>query len=215
MRLLLVLAFLFGGYHWVRTRSEKKAVEDIALLEKRTLELGATLTRALSSGSSLSGEEALSALGAFTHPSVQVAGLSHEEFWERVYSSGTFESVREQSYQRRRQLFQVGPTYWVSRDSYTVHVSPSLFKNLRIGFIEAEVSFTGRGVPSDAVLDELVELMRHEGKLDNFVFYYGQPTSVDLKALWVYHDDNWYLDPVRTQAFAAAYRPQQRLAGLK
>ncbi|MBI4668358.1 MAG: hypothetical protein HY747_04095 [Elusimicrobia bacterium] len=217
MRFLLIIGILtaggYFGYHEGRSRIEKKAADGLVLLESRTKELASVMTQALRAESAMNGEEALAALNRFAHSSGQIGGMPAVQFWDKVYLAGSVETVKDGSYQLKKQLFQAGPTYWVSRDSYTVVWSPKFSDNFRIGHINAATSLHGSGIPSNETLDELMELMRQEGKLGDFVFYYGKPCVMDIFINWVYDDKNknWFLDPGPSGGLKAAYRPQQRL----
>ena len=215
LKFLVFLAVLIGGYQWGRSYVQRRITNDIALLERRVGEFGAAMTQALSSSSEMSGEEALGMLGTFTHPSGKIACFSHLEFWQMVSSSGTVDSIKPGSYRLTARLFELGPSYWTDREHYVWKFSPNIFKNFTIGYVDASVKFRGVGIASEEVLSQLIELMRQEGKLDDSVFYHGKPTSVDFSMRWVWAKKNWYLDPDGSRALTLAYRPQQRLAGVK
>ena len=216
MRAILVLIIFFGvpylGYKAAIRHYEAAAARDIALLEERTKQLGEALSTALSKNSKLTGEEALDALSAFVTQSGNVGGLPMDEFWDNTYSKGSFEAVWPKTYSLKQKLYQAGPTFWPDKEHHTTKFSAKLWENLRLGYVDATVTITGRGIPSKETLDELIETMRRQNALTNYIFYHGMPANIYMTMHWVYRGNNWYLDPDTPAAFKHHYRPQQKLA---
>ena len=215
MRALITLAIFIGvpyfGYKAAVKHFEKKAAEDMVQLERRTKELGDELAAALAKNPKLTSDEALEALARFSTSSGKVGGIAIDEFWDGVFNKGTFETVWPNTYTLKEKLYQAGPTFWPNKEKYEVKFSPKILENLRIGYVDATVAITGRGIPSQQTLDELVELMRQQGKLKNFIFYHGMQANIYMTMHWVRQNHNWYLDPDTPAAFKHYYRPQQKL----
>lgn len=210
MRFLILAAAIAGVYYWGHGYVERRMKNDLAALEQRSEGLTQALTQGLSATSQISPEEVLSQLGAFTHPSDKIGGLPSLEFWQNIAASGTIDSVKSDSYKLHSHLFQAGPRFYPISGKPYWKWSSKIGDYFQIGYVDASVSFRGRGIPSEEVMRELIETMRQQGKLDNFVFYHGQPMLVDLDLHWVWSNKNWRLAP-EGKALSVAYRPQQRL----